>query len=87
MFRKDWHQNLSNLKQKFRIWDAIIPRDEKGVYSKPHFKNRIRNPWAHVVLRYEPNNAYVRDIEGVGTNLSLDKCRALVQGIEVAYTS
>lgn len=87
VFRKDWHQNLSNLKQKFRIWDAIIPRDEKGVYSKPHFKNRIRNPWAHVVLRYEPNNAYVRDIEGVGTNLSLDKCRALVQGIEVAYTS
>lgn len=37
----------SNLKQKFRIWRFIIPRDSKNnVWPR----NRIRNPWARIKL-------------------------------------
>ena len=34
----------SNLKQKFRIWRANIPRD------KSNGRDRIRNPWTYIKL-------------------------------------
>ena len=35
---------ISNLKKKFRIWRALIPRDDSN------HRDRIRNPWAYVKL-------------------------------------
>lgn len=42
-FTKDYP---SNLKQKFRIWKADIPRDAKSKWGR----DRIRNPWIHLEL-------------------------------------
>lgn len=35
---------ISNLKKKFRIWRALIPRDDSN------HRDRIRNPWAYIRL-------------------------------------
>lgn len=35
---------ISNLKKKFRIWRALIPRDDSN------HRDRIRNPWAYIKL-------------------------------------
>ena len=41
----------SNLKRKFRIWRAIIPRD------KSNNRDRMRNPWLYVKMEMKnPNN-------------------------------
>lgn len=40
----------SNLKKKFRIWRANIPRD------KANGRDRIRNPWAYIKLSKETEN-------------------------------
>lgn len=40
----------SNLKKKFRIWRANIPRD------KSNNRDRIRNPWAYLKLSKEKEN-------------------------------
>ena len=37
---------VSDLKRKFRIWRANIPRDSKD----PRKLNRIRNPWVYLQL-------------------------------------
>ena len=39
----------SSLKKKFRIWRADIPRSQGT-------RDRIRNPWAHITLRKNPND-------------------------------
>lgn len=83
-FRRNWNSNASNLKQKYRIWDCVIPRDMSETYSKPHFRNRIRNPWAHVVLSFDPWNCPVMNIDGVST--ALNRCRATINDIEVSYS-
>jgi hypothetical protein len=36
----------SNLKQKFRIWRADIPRDAMSKWGR----DRIRNPWINMTL-------------------------------------
>ena len=41
-----YRDNISNLKQKFRIWRADIPRDANSKWGR----DRIRNPWIHLVL-------------------------------------
>ena len=38
---------VSNLKRKFRIWRANIPRDTK---DDSRGMNRIRNPWINLKL-------------------------------------
>lgn len=40
----------SNLKQKFRIWRALIPRD------KSNGRDRMRNPWLYVKLKSDNSN-------------------------------
>jgi hypothetical protein len=40
----------SNLKKKFRIWRANIPRDSKNK------RDRIRNPWIYLTLKYKHNS-------------------------------
>lgn len=42
----------SDLKKKFRIWRANIPRDKKSKYGL----DRIRNPWCYISLINKPNN-------------------------------
>lgn len=42
----------SDLRQKFRIWRANIPRDAKSKYGL----DRIRNPWCYLSLTGTPNN-------------------------------
>ena len=42
----------SDLKKKFRIWRANIPRDEKSKFKL----DRIRNPWCYISLINNPNN-------------------------------
>ena len=42
-FERDY---VSNLKQKFRVWRALIPRDANSQFKR----DRIRNPWIHLVL-------------------------------------
>ena len=41
----------SNLKQKFRIWKADIPRDAKSNWGR----DRIRNPWINMTLSKKTN--------------------------------
>lgn len=41
----------SNLKKKFRMWRTNIPRD-----TITGRRNRIRNPWTHIVLKSSENN-------------------------------
>ena len=45
--------NISNLKQKFRIWRADIPRDG----GKTLGGNRIRNPWINMKLKKNPTQS------------------------------
>ena len=40
----------SNLKKKFRIWRANIPRD------KSNGRDRMRNPWLYIKLSMEKKN-------------------------------
>lgn len=40
---------VSNLKQRFRVWRALIPR------AMENYRDRIRNPWAHMILTCAPN--------------------------------
>lgn len=40
----------SNLKQKFRMWRALIPRD------KSNGRDRMRNPWLYVKLKSDNSN-------------------------------
>lgn len=54
-FERDKHQNISNLKQKFRIWHCIIPRDEKE-HKIGRIKNRIRNPWVYLTMGYNTDS-------------------------------
>lgn len=42
----------SDLRKKFRIWRANIPRDEKSKFKL----DRIRNPWCYLSLINEPNS-------------------------------
>ena len=35
---------ISNLKKKFRIWRALIPRDDNN------HRDRMRNPWLYIKL-------------------------------------
>lgn len=42
----------SNIKQKFRVWNALLPRDDSNNL------NRIRNPWAYIKLSMETPNDY-----------------------------
>ena len=42
----------SDLRQKFRIWRANIPRDKNSKYGL----DRIRNPWCYLSLTGTPNN-------------------------------
>lgn len=42
----------SNLKQKFRIWRADIPRDANSKWKR----DRIRNPWIHLKLTKNPTD-------------------------------
>ena len=42
----------SNLKKKFRIWRADIPRDNSNN------RDRIRNPWAYIKLSMDKENTY-----------------------------
>lgn len=45
---------VSNLKKKFRIWRALIPRQGATLESPEFFKNRdrMRNPWLYIKLHY-----------------------------------
>lgn len=38
--------SLSNLKQKFRVWRADIPRDNNSKWGR----DRIRNPWINLII-------------------------------------
>lgn len=42
----------SDLRQKFRLWRANIPRDEKSKYKM----DRIRNPWCYINLSKTKND-------------------------------
>ena len=43
-----YSRGISNLKEKFRIWRAIIPRNDGT-------RDRIRNPWAFIKLSKNDN--------------------------------
>ena len=48
---------VSNLKRKFRIWRANIPRDTK---DDTRGMNRIRNPWINLKLTKDTTGDYER---------------------------
>ena len=73
-FKKDFHQNISNLKQKFRIWHGIIPRDKKD-HKAGHIHNRIRNPWVYLTLGFRQS-----DVEDGERNY-----RAIVQDLYIDF--
>lgn len=43
---------ISNLKKKFRIWRALIPRDANN------HRDRMRNPWLYIKLSKNTQNIY-----------------------------
>ena len=47
---------ITNLKKKFRIWRAIIPRASRGDGKSTIHGNRIRNPWMYIKLAREDEN-------------------------------
>ena len=47
---------VTNLKKKFRIWRAIIPRASRGDGKSTIHGNRIRNPWMYIKLSREDEN-------------------------------
>ena len=51
---KDWGYTTSNLKKKFRIWRAVIPRNTEGSSFK---RDRMRNPWLYLKLSKETPNS------------------------------
>lgn len=50
----DWGYTTSNLKKKFRIWRAIIPRNTTGGSYR---RDRMRNPWLYLKLSKETANS------------------------------
>jgi len=64
VFKKDFHQNISNIKQKFRIWHGIIPRDAKEC-KIGRIQNRIRNPWVYLTMKHDiekEENKYLKSV-------------------------
>lgn len=51
---KDWGYTTSNLKKKFRIWRAVVPRNTEGSNFK---RDRMRNPWLYLKLSKETANS------------------------------
>ena len=49
----------SNLKQKFRMWRADIPRDANSKWGR----DRIRNPWVHLVISKDANESNTHKME------------------------
>jgi hypothetical protein len=49
----------SNLKRKFRIWRAVIPRD------KHNKLNRIRNPWTYIKLGMYSKNTWKTELHDI----------------------
>ena len=56
---KDQGSPVSNLKKKFRIWRANIPRNTENVggdENVSYIRDRMRNPWLYIKLsKEEPN--------------------------------
>lgn len=51
----DFTESPKDLKRKFRIWRANIPRDQKNyIWGKP--QDRIRNPWIDLTIGNVKNN-------------------------------
>lgn len=50
----------SNLKQKFRTWRAVIPRSKTG-----SGRDRIRNPWIHLILKNDPQKDVRLDLHSM----------------------
>ena len=56
---KDWGSSASNLKKKFRIWRAQIPRNTEnkgGTELINYTRDRMRNPWLYIKLSKETAN-------------------------------
>ncbi len=50
----DFVRNMpSNAKNLYRIWRAFVPRDASKTRAGK-VAERMRNPWMHIVLKYEP---------------------------------
>ena len=57
---KDWGNSESNLKKKFRIWRANIPRNttnQGGDNLHKYSRDRMRNPWLYIKLSKETPNS------------------------------
>lgn len=50
----------SNLKQKFRTWRAVIPRSKTD-----SGRDRIRNPWIHLILKNDPQKDVRLDLHSM----------------------
>lgn len=53
----------TNLKQKFRIWRANIPRCSNSTPGR--IKNRMRSPWIRLKLSNEKSSSFMKDEEWV----------------------
>lgn len=67
---KDIVFNSSNLRKKFRVWRALLPRN----YGT---RQRIRNPWSMITLGWNPLNA---------TQTGDNTKKAVVHDVTVKYT-
>lgn len=58
---KDWGNKYSNLKKKFRVWRANIPRNttnQGGDSTHRYTRDRMRNPWLYLKLTKNIANNY-----------------------------
>lgn len=65
----------STLKKKFRIWRALIPRNNTNKFGdnlNNYSRDRIRNPWAYVKLGMEKSANYSQDKKVILHDLIID---------------
>lgn len=62
-------------KKKFRVWRALIPRNQGT-------RQRIRNPWANITIGWEP----VAPPDGQSVILGANNRKAVIHDISVKYT-
>ena len=68
---KDWGNKYSNLKKKFRVWRANIPRNttnQGGDTLHRYTRDRMRNPWLYLKLTKSVSNNYRTELHDLVVN-------------------
>lgn len=82
---EDVKDNPSNLKKKFRIWRANIPRNttnKGGDLTHNYTRDRMRNPWLYIKLSKELTPV---PLDSVNTERELNNKKSILHDLVVYY--